>query len=510
MQAFDVYTSAWFSSDLPAAVHLAHRLRHPAHEAPLRRAALEARRARRCASAASPATPSATASGRSTTPPRPPAPELRSAGYRVARLRDSAGEKSVSAERGYLRETGNLVFHTALVGILVDRRHRRRLRLRGPARARRGRRPSSTPSAAFDSFNPGRFFDPRHPRPVLADARPTCDVTYEQQNQKAFGQPIDYTATVTITEQDGGSTEQTIKVNEPLNIGGTNVYLLGNGYAPTITVRDPDGHRRLHGFDPVPPAGREAHLDRRRQGARRPRRAARHDRLLLPDARARERPPYFSSYPDLEYPVLTLNVFEGDLGIDAGTSDIGLHARHRLDDRAHRRQDRAKSLELKPGRPGAAERPRHGHLRGRGDPSGDAAPPSPTRATPRDRRHRLLQVGARFASFDIHHDPTQGWVLVFAILVLAGLLTSPVHPAPPGVGEGARRRRTARCASSTPGSPAARTRGSMPRSRRGRQARATLGCRSRRRTAEPVHPESPGVGHENAVRIDTVKRTVEP
>jgi len=30
----------------------------------------------------------------------------------------------------------------------------------------------------------------------------------------------------------------------------------------------------------------------------------------------------------------------------------------------------------------------------------------------------------RFASFDIHHDPTQGWVLLFASLVLGGLLTS--------------------------------------------------------------------------------------
>ena len=30
----------------------------------------------------------------------------------------------------------------------------------------------------------------------------------------------------------------------------------------------------------------------------------------------------------------------------------------------------------------------------------------------------------RFASFDIHRDPTQGWVLIFAVLVLLGLLTS--------------------------------------------------------------------------------------
>ena len=30
----------------------------------------------------------------------------------------------------------------------------------------------------------------------------------------------------------------------------------------------------------------------------------------------------------------------------------------------------------------------------------------------------------RFVGLDIHHDPAQGWVLLFAILILAGLLTS--------------------------------------------------------------------------------------
>ena len=49
-------------------------------------------------------------------PPRA-AVQLRQAGYRVERT--SCAASSVSAERGYLRETGNLVFHTALVGVLV-------------------------------------------------------------------------------------------------------------------------------------------------------------------------------------------------------------------------------------------------------------------------------------------------------------------------------------------------------------------------------------------------------
>ena len=38
---------------------------------------------------------------------------------------------------------------------------------------------------------------------------------------------------------------------------------------------------------------------------------------------------YTSSYPDLVYPVLTLNVYEGDLGIDGGDAHVGVHARHR-------------------------------------------------------------------------------------------------------------------------------------------------------------------------------------
>jgi cytochrome c biogenesis protein len=47
---------------------------------------------------------------------------LRRGGYRVATFqghpRRDASEMSVSAERGYLREAGNLLFHTALLGIL--------------------------------------------------------------------------------------------------------------------------------------------------------------------------------------------------------------------------------------------------------------------------------------------------------------------------------------------------------------------------------------------------------
>src|SRR5690606_28182705 len=44
--------------------------------------------------------------------------QLKALGYRVERY-DVGRTYSVSAERGYWRETGNLVFHLALVGVLI-------------------------------------------------------------------------------------------------------------------------------------------------------------------------------------------------------------------------------------------------------------------------------------------------------------------------------------------------------------------------------------------------------
>jgi cytochrome c biogenesis protein len=89
--------------------------------------------------------------------------QLRKAGYRVERYDTPATGKrpavaSVSAERGYARETGNLVFHAALVGVLS--------RSASAADSPTPGRPSSSRATAsstlglgYTSFNPGRFVD---------------------------------------------------------------------------------------------------------------------------------------------------------------------------------------------------------------------------------------------------------------------------------------------------------------------------------------------------------------
>ena len=159
---------------------------------------------------------------------------------------------------------------------------------------------------------------------------------------------------------------------------------------------------------------------------------------------------YASSYPDLVYPVLTLNVYAGDLGLDEGTPT----SVYTLDtDRAWSSSRAARpastSLELMPGE--TVELPN-----GLGTVTFENADPDAAAGD-------YPQSVPRFASFDIHHDPSQGWVLVFALLILGGLLISLFVPrrrlwvkARPG-------RRHASC-SSTRAWPAATTRASSARS----------------------------------------------
>ena len=152
--------------DLHPAVRLAHRLRHPAHEAPLEGAARAAaahagaprapRRAPRVDRRARARTTDAAAAA----PPAAielAADQLKKAGYRVERY-DSGATLSVSAERGYLRETGNLVFHTALIGVLLAVGLGGGFTYTGQSVIIEGRTFVNT-MLDYASFNPGRFVD---------------------------------------------------------------------------------------------------------------------------------------------------------------------------------------------------------------------------------------------------------------------------------------------------------------------------------------------------------------
>ncbi|WP_395246019.1 cytochrome c biogenesis protein ResB [Agromyces sp. MMS24-K17] len=407
-QMFDVYTSAWFSAVylllfvsligciIPRTKHHLEALRARPPRTPARLSRLSAYAERPLPVGVDVETAIADATVR-----------LKRAGYRVERF-DLRGEPSVSAERGYLRETGNLVFHTALLGILVTVGIGGGFGFQGQRVVVEGQSFVNT-LAAFDSFNPGRFFDDASLEPYKLSLE-GLEAVYETQNADAIGQPIDFTANVAITTQGGDPETGTVKVNEPLRTHGTDVYLLGNGYAPTITVRDPDGNVVF--ADSIPFLPQDANLTsigvvKVTDGL---------DEQLgmvgffYPTQDVLDTGAYTSTFPDLVYPVLTLNVYEGDLGIDDGTP-TSVYA---LDPTGMTQltggDTGVDSLELMPGQtvdlPG-----------GRGTVTFDSADPD---AADGDYSHSVK----RFASFDIHHDPSQGWVLVFAILILGGLLVS--------------------------------------------------------------------------------------
>ncbi len=263
--------------------------------------------------------------------------------------------------------------------------------------------------AAFDSFSPGRFFDATTLTPYRLSLE-ELDAVYETSNRNAIGQPIDFTAHVTVEGQGEDASDRTIKVNEPLYTHGTDVYLLGNGYAPTITVKNADGDVVF--TDSVPFLPQDANLTS--IGV-----------VKVPDGLAEQvgmvgffyptqtqlaSGAYTSSYPDLILPVLTLNVYQGDLGIDDGTPTSVYTLDPSTMEQLTGASTGVDSIELKPGE--TAELPN-----GLGSVTFENADPD---ASAND----YSQSVPRFASLDIHHDPTQIWVLVFAALILGGLLVS--------------------------------------------------------------------------------------
>lgn len=224
------------------------------------------------------------------------------------RLRDENG--SISAEKGYLRETGNLLFHLSLILILVGVSFGSLFGLRGEAIVNVGERFVNVPTS-YDTLALGKLTKDSD----LSQFTINVDEFIAQYNPKTSA-PIDYTAKVT-TLVDGVLEKRTIKVNSPLTFGSTRVYLQANGYAPIVTVRDSQGDVAFQG--PVTFLPQDGNL--RSIGA-----------IKVPDADpevgfvASFLPTYsrseedggISLYPQLLDPRLLFSVWSGDLGLNSG------------------------------------------------------------------------------------------------------------------------------------------------------------------------------------------------
>jgi len=319
----------------------------------------------------------------------------------VTRTEDGVTE--ISAEKGYLREFGNIVFHFSLLGLLVAVAAGKMFGYEGNVIVIADGGPGfcSASPAVFDSFRAGNVVDG-------TSLHPTClrvndfDAHYLPSGQATmFAANIDY--------QDGADIDTgtwrpyRLEVNHPLRIGGDRIYLQGHGYAPTFTVTFPDGQSRTStlqwkpespitllssGVMRVDPPGGTYGDDRERrkhqiaiQGLFAP--TAQLDGKLL-----------MSSFPAMNDPAVAVDIYRGDTGLDSGRPQSIFALDPRMIDQ-HRLTKQAR-VNLKAGE----------------------------RTKLDDGTVVRFDGAVPFINLQVSHDPAQLWVLLFALSMMGGLLVS--------------------------------------------------------------------------------------
>ncbi|WP_129841188.1 cytochrome c biogenesis protein ResB [Streptomyces sp. RFCAC02] len=240
--------------------------------------------------------------------------------FRTDRRDDAAGRAHVAAEKGYLREAGNLLFHLSLVVLLIAFAVGRMFYTEGSKLLVEG---SSFVNnvTVLDDFEGGQLYDLNDLerfsftlddfRAEFADSGPD------------IGTPELFEADVSYHEDDGTERHTTIDVNTPLRIGDTRVRLIGHGFAPVVTVTDAEGNVAYR--DSVPFLPQDAALTSTG--------VVKVPDYVGPDGEPDQlgfqglfNPTYaldevngpHSTFPEALDPRLTLNVYHGDLGVNSG------------------------------------------------------------------------------------------------------------------------------------------------------------------------------------------------
>jgi cytochrome c biogenesis protein len=167
--------------------------------------------------------------------------------WRVVR-REDGQTITLSAEKGYSRETGNLIFHVALLVALVAIAVGRLYSYEGSRVLREGHA-FCNQFSQYDTSRLGRFAQEGKVSPApfcLTLNKFTADYT-------ADGEPSNFAAAVNYGPATADHAHaDTIKVNHPLRLQGDRVYLISHGFSPTVTIHLPDGSTRTDTADFIP------------------------------------------------------------------------------------------------------------------------------------------------------------------------------------------------------------------------------------------------------------------
>jgi cytochrome c biogenesis protein len=241
---------------------------------------------------------------------------LRKRRYRVVSAAEGADGGTVSAEKGYLREAGNLLFHLSVLVVLVGFAVGQLFGYKGSVITIVGQGFSNSLSQ-YDDFAPGSLFDPDHLSPVsftVDDFHVSWLTSGPELGQpKSFDADLTYRSSPTATPR-----HHDLEVNHPLHVAGTDVFLVGHGYAPVVTVRGGDGKVAYRGpavFLPQDTSFSSYGVVKVPDAS--PQQLG-FEGLFLPTyGFTMQRGPY-SQFPAALDPVLSLVPYHGDLGLDNG------------------------------------------------------------------------------------------------------------------------------------------------------------------------------------------------
>lgn len=331
-------------------------------------------------------------------------------GWRTAiRHEDGADANTVevSAEKGYLREFGNIVFHFSLLGLLVAVAAGKLFGYEGNVIVIADGGPGfcSASPAAFDSFRAGNTVDGTSLHPLCIRVDDFVAHYLPSGQATSFAAHIDYQSGEDLSANTWR--HYRLEVNHPLRLGGDRVYLQGHGYAPTFSVTFPDGQIRTStvqwrpdnpqtllssGVARIdPPAGSYPNATERR----------RHQiaiQGLLAPTEQLDGTLLSSRFPALNAPAVAVDIYRGDTGLDTGRPQSLFTLDPRLIEQGRLTKEKRVNL-----RAGQAVRIDQGPAAGTVIRFDGAVP---------------------FVNLQVSHDPGQTWVLVFAITMMGGLLVS--------------------------------------------------------------------------------------
>ncbi|MET9620028.1 cytochrome c biogenesis protein ResB [Streptomyces sp. NPDC006464] len=237
------------------------------------------------------------------------------------RFRAHVVGNAVAAEKGYLRETGNLVFHIALIVMLVAFATGQLFKSEGGKLIVEGGGFANT-LTQYDDFKSGSQFSTEDLEPFSF----TLDKftgTYEK-NGPQRGTPRTFEAAVTYAEGTGPDKKAVIRVNEPLKVGESKVYLIAHGYAPVVTVRDGRGKVVMREAVPLLPidnnitsTGAVKVMDGYRDKNGKKEQLG-FQAFFVPTFAGAGKGSMFSQFPALDFPVMAVTGFHGDLRVNSG------------------------------------------------------------------------------------------------------------------------------------------------------------------------------------------------